>query len=90
MKPEEKKVMGSPKTEYKKVEEQPVNKKGMIVKAVNFVSVRRYPVISAPVVGYVQKGEIVTILKNEDHHYKIANETRTVVGYISSEYCAEV
>lgn len=64
-------------------------KKGLI-RAVNFVSVRRNPEIYAKVVGYVRNGDKVTILEKADGYYKIEAEEGPVHGYISSEFCCEV
>ena len=63
--------------------------KKVIITAINLVAVRQYSVDTAPVVGYVHKGDTVTVLGSEKGYKRIQfgdNE----IGYISSNFCKEV
>lgn len=68
--------------------EAPVLRKGVIT-AVNLVAVRKYPVVTAPIVGYVKNGDRVDILKSDFTHFKIVTEDKSLTGYVFSKFCTE-
>lgn len=57
------------------------------IDAINFVKVKKYAADTAPVVGYVRKGETVTVLGSEKGYKRI--KFGDEVGYIPYRFCKE-
>lgn len=63
-------------------------RKGVVGVASCLVKIRKKPSPLAKVLGYVEKGEKVTILGKDAGYYEI--RAGNIHGYLSAEYCTEV